>query len=114
MAQRIYNLLDDVKAESDEKTYILVAHNGMARVVQSAFAIIFEIVQVINNVFYSMLQVEQAVFCADHMLQYNLCIGSGGRQGNRQRRKCGDQTGTFDAGAGRISQQIQKMRKLRI
>ena len=25
LAQRIYNLLDDVKAESDEKTYILVA-----------------------------------------------------------------------------------------
>ena len=27
LAQRIYNLLDDIKAESDEKTYILVAHN---------------------------------------------------------------------------------------
>lgn len=37
LAQRIYNLLDDVKAESDEKTYILVAHNGIARVVQSYF-----------------------------------------------------------------------------
>lgn len=37
LAQRIYNLLDDVKAESDEKTYILVAHNGNARVVQSYF-----------------------------------------------------------------------------
>lgn len=37
MAQRIYDLLDDVKAESDEKTYILVAHNGIARVVQSYF-----------------------------------------------------------------------------
>ena len=37
LAQRIYNLLDDIKAESDEKTYILVAHNGIARVVQSYF-----------------------------------------------------------------------------
>ena len=37
LAQRIYNLLDEIKAESDEKTYILVAHNGIARVVQSYF-----------------------------------------------------------------------------
>ena len=37
VAQRIYNLLDDLKAEK-EKTYILVAHNGIARVVQSYFA----------------------------------------------------------------------------
>ncbi|MCI7131490.1 MAG: histidine phosphatase family protein [Lachnospiraceae bacterium] len=37
MAQRIYNLLDDIKAESDKKTYILVAHNGISRVVQSYF-----------------------------------------------------------------------------
>ena len=37
LAQRIYNLLDDSKAESAEKTYILVAHNGIARVVQSYF-----------------------------------------------------------------------------
>lgn len=37
LAQRIYNLLDDIKAESHEKTYILVAHNGIARVVQSYF-----------------------------------------------------------------------------
>lgn len=37
LAQRIYNLLDDIKAESDEKTYILVAHNGISRVVQSYF-----------------------------------------------------------------------------
>ena len=37
LAQRIYNLLDDIKAESDSKTYILVAHNGIARVVQSYF-----------------------------------------------------------------------------
>ena len=38
LAQRIYNLLDEVKAQSEEKTYILVAHNGIARVVQSYFA----------------------------------------------------------------------------
>lgn len=37
LAQRIYNLLDDIKTESDQKTYILVAHNGIARVVQSYF-----------------------------------------------------------------------------
>ena len=37
VAQRIYNLLDELRAESGEKTYILVAHNGIARVVQSYF-----------------------------------------------------------------------------
>ncbi len=37
LAQRIYNLLDDIKAESSKKTYILVAHNGIARMVQSYF-----------------------------------------------------------------------------
>ena len=37
LCQRIYNLLDEIKAESDKKTYILVAHNGIARVVQSYF-----------------------------------------------------------------------------
>ena len=35
MAQRIYNLLDEIKAS--DKTYILVAHNGIARVVNSYF-----------------------------------------------------------------------------
>lgn len=35
LAQRLYNLLDELK-ESD-KTYLLVAHNGIARVVQSYF-----------------------------------------------------------------------------
>ncbi len=35
LAQRIYNLLDDLK--KDDKTYILVAHNGIARVVKSYF-----------------------------------------------------------------------------
>lgn len=35
LAQRIYNLLDEVAAS--DKTYILVAHNGIVRVVQSYF-----------------------------------------------------------------------------
>ncbi len=35
LAQRIYNLLDDLKADS--KTYLLVAHNGIARSVNSYF-----------------------------------------------------------------------------
>ena len=35
-AQRIYNLLDELKAEP-EKTRILVAHNGLARIVESYF-----------------------------------------------------------------------------
>ena len=37
LAQRIYNLLDDIKKESDKKIYILVAHNGIARIVESYF-----------------------------------------------------------------------------
>ncbi|SFG80306.1 probable phosphoglycerate mutase [Lachnospiraceae bacterium C7] len=37
LAQRIYNLLDDIKAQSPEKTYLLVAHNGIARMVNSYF-----------------------------------------------------------------------------
>lgn len=37
LAQRIYNLLDELKEQSDEKTYLLVAHNGIARVVNSYF-----------------------------------------------------------------------------
>lgn len=35
VAQRVYNLLDDIK--KDDKVYILVAHNGIARVVNSYF-----------------------------------------------------------------------------
>lgn len=35
LAQRIYNLLDEIRA--DGKVYILVAHNGIARMVQSYF-----------------------------------------------------------------------------
>ncbi len=37
LAQRIYNLLDDVRREADHCTCILVAHNGIARVVRSYF-----------------------------------------------------------------------------
>jgi probable phosphoglycerate mutase len=37
LAQRIYNLLDEIREESDSKTYILVAHNGISRVIQSYF-----------------------------------------------------------------------------
>ena len=36
LAQRIYNLLDELKAQPD-KTFILVAHNGIARVIHSYF-----------------------------------------------------------------------------
>lgn len=36
MAQRIYNLLDEIKSD-DQHTYLLVAHNGIARIVQSYF-----------------------------------------------------------------------------
>lgn len=37
MFQRIYNLLDDLKAQSENKTFLLVAHNGISRIVQSYF-----------------------------------------------------------------------------
>jgi probable phosphoglycerate mutase len=37
LAQRVYNLLDEIKAEAASKTYILVAHNGISRVIQSYF-----------------------------------------------------------------------------
>lgn len=36
LAKRIYNVLDDVKANPD-KTYLLVAHNGISRIVESYF-----------------------------------------------------------------------------
>lgn len=35
LCQRVYNLIDDIRA--DDKTYLLVAHNGISRVVQSYF-----------------------------------------------------------------------------
>ncbi len=37
LAQRIYNLMDEIKADPGQKTYLLVAHNGIARVVHSYF-----------------------------------------------------------------------------
>ncbi len=37
LCQRIYNLLDDIKGEAEDKVYLLVAHNGIARAVQSYF-----------------------------------------------------------------------------
>lgn len=37
LCQRVYNLLDELKAESNHKTYLLVAHNGISRVVHSYF-----------------------------------------------------------------------------
>lgn len=37
MAQRIYNLLDDIRAQSEHTTYLLVAHNGISRFIESYF-----------------------------------------------------------------------------
>lgn len=37
LCHRIYDLLDDIKKESDQKTYLLVAHNGISRAIQSYF-----------------------------------------------------------------------------
>ena len=37
LAQRVYNLLDELRAESESTTYILVAHNGISRVIHSYF-----------------------------------------------------------------------------
>lgn len=37
LCQRIYNLIDDIKKEADHKTYLLVAHNGISRAVNSYF-----------------------------------------------------------------------------
>lgn len=37
LCQRIYNLLDDIKKESEGKTYLLVAHNGISRAIHSYF-----------------------------------------------------------------------------
>lgn len=37
LAQRIYNLLDELRKEDGKKTYLLVAHNGISRVVRSYF-----------------------------------------------------------------------------
>lgn len=37
LCQRIYNLLDELRTQADEKVYLLVAHNGIARAVHSYF-----------------------------------------------------------------------------
>ena len=37
LCQRIYNLLDDLRVKADQNTYLLVAHNGIARAVDSYF-----------------------------------------------------------------------------
>ena len=37
LAQRVYNLLDEIKADPQGKDVLLVAHNGIARVVESYF-----------------------------------------------------------------------------
>lgn len=37
LCQRIYNLIDDIKKEED-KVYLLVAHNGIARAIESYFS----------------------------------------------------------------------------
>ena len=37
LAQRIYYLLDEIRGEPGDRTYILVAHNGISRVVHSYF-----------------------------------------------------------------------------
>ena len=36
LASRVYNLLDEIRLEQD-KTYLLVAHNGISRIIQSYF-----------------------------------------------------------------------------
>lgn len=60
MAQRIYNLIDDLKKDPSGKTYLLVAHNGIARIVQSYF--------------YEMTNEEFAAFGIDNctLLEYEL------------------------------------------
>ena len=37
LGQRIYNLIDDIKADPSGKTYLLVSHNGVARMVHTYF-----------------------------------------------------------------------------
>ena len=37
LAQRIYNLLDELRQDPKGRSYLLVAHNGIARVVESYF-----------------------------------------------------------------------------
>ena len=39
LSQRIYNLLDDIREEAESKgtVYLLVAHNGISRIIESYF-----------------------------------------------------------------------------
>lgn len=37
LAQRIFNLLDDLAKETDQRTFILVGHNGIGRMVHAYF-----------------------------------------------------------------------------
>ncbi len=37
LCHRVYNLLDEIRTEADRKTYLLIAHNGIARAVHSYF-----------------------------------------------------------------------------
>ena len=55
VAQRIYDLLDDLKA--DKNTYILVAHNGVARFIKSYF-------QDMNNAEFAAFGVKNCEVCS--------------------------------------------------
>jgi probable phosphoglycerate mutase len=37
LCQRVYNLLDDIRYEDSDRIYLLVAHNGISRIVESYF-----------------------------------------------------------------------------
>ena len=37
LGQRVYNLIDEIKADPDGKIYLLVSHNGVARMVNTYF-----------------------------------------------------------------------------
>ena len=37
LSQRIYNLIDDIRNDKSDKIYLLVAHNGISRIVESYF-----------------------------------------------------------------------------
>ena len=37
LSQRIYNLIDDIRNDNSDKIYLLVAHNGISRIVESYF-----------------------------------------------------------------------------
>lgn len=37
ICQRVFNVLDEIKEEADNKVYLLVAHNGIARAVNAYF-----------------------------------------------------------------------------